>query len=122
MLFYTVGQSRIFLTMLYAGMCIGLYAMLDSMARRLFEAGRLLTFFMDLIFGAVIAVIIIFALTISADGELRLYSLMGALCGYILFSATLGNLLPRVFALLFKPFSSLIRLLSQSRLLRRLLR
>ncbi len=122
MLFYTVGQSRVFLTMLYAGMCIGLYAMLDNAARHLFEAGRLMAFFMDLLFGAAAACIVILALLISADGELRLYALMGALCGYILFTATLGRLLPRILSFLFKPLCCLAHALGRSRLMHRILK
>lgn len=95
MLFHTVGQSRIFLTMLYAGMGVGLYGALDSAARRLFGAGRILSLFMDLLFGAVAAAIVISALLRASDGELRLYSLMGVLCGYLIFAGTLQPLLVR---------------------------
>ena len=59
MLFYTVGQSRVFLTMLYAGLAIGLYLSLDGALRRLFEAGRWLHILMDLLFGTVLAGILI---------------------------------------------------------------
>ena len=120
MLFYTVGQSRIFLTMLYAGMCIGLYSTIDCAARKLFEAGRLMTFFMDILLGAAAVLILIPALLISSDGELRLYALMGALCGYLLFGATLGRVLPRIAEFLLRPLRRFLRALFRSRLLRRL--
>ena len=57
MLFYTVGQSRIFLVMLYAGLAVGLYAWLDSAARRLFEAGLFCRLIMDLLLGAAVLAI-----------------------------------------------------------------
>ncbi len=120
MLFYTVGQSRIFLTMLYAGMLVGMYASIDAAARRLFDAGRLMALLLDLLFGAVAAVIVIFALLIASDGELRLYALLGAVCGCILYMATLDRLLRRVFGY----FAGLLRrfahFTSRSRLLRRI--
>lgn len=97
MLFYTIGQSRIFLTMLYAGLAVGLYAGLDSAARRLFGAGRILSLMMDLMFGLVLAAIVLTALICAADGELRLYSLMGVLCGYLLCAGTLRPLLGFLF-------------------------
>lgn len=120
MLFYTVGQSRIFLTMLYAGLALGLYAGLDSAARRLFEPGRLFALVMDLIFGAVAAVITALALVIAADGELRLYSLMGVLCGYIICMSTAVPLLSRLAALLGRPARALVRWLHRRTFLKKL--
>ncbi len=93
MLFYTVGQSRIFLSMLYAGLAVGLYVSLDAAARRLFEAGRVMALAMDLLLGLMVALIVVCALVVAADGELRLYALMGVFCGYLLYQGTLGPLL-----------------------------
>ncbi len=120
MLFYTVGQSRIFLTMLYAGMLIGIYSTLDGAARRLFEAGRLLGVLLDLLFGTAAAAIVIFALLICADGELRLYSLLGTICGYILYMSTFDRLLKSIFKLIAKPVRRIFSGISRSRLMRRI--
>lgn len=107
MLFYTIGQSRIFLAMLYAGLIVGLYAVLDRLARRLFRAGRILSAVMDVLLGLVAAAIVLTALLSSSDGELRLYALMGALCGWLIFTATLAPLTEAL-------------LLSSARLIRRI--
>lgn len=122
MLFYTVGQSRIFLIMLYAGLAVGFYASLDSAARRLFEAGRLLSLFMDLLLGAAIAVITCIALMIASDGELRLYSLMGLLCGFLIYQGTIAPLLKRTAALLLIPLRALKRFLTRRTLIKKLLK
>lgn len=122
MLFYTVGQSRIFLTMLYAGLIAGAYVMLDNAMRQLFQAGRLLSLLMDLVMGLLLGCIVIFALLLSADGELRLYALLGAVCGFILFTATLGRLLPPLLCSLAKPIGLFFRALGRSRLIRRLMK
>ena len=95
MLFYTVGQSRIFLTMLYAGLAVGLYGSLDAAARRLFVPGRLLALAMDMVFGVIAAALTCLALTAAADGELRLYALMGVAAGYLIFRGTLAPLLSK---------------------------
>lgn len=102
MLFYTVGQSRIFLIMLYAGLAVGLYSTLDSALRRLFQAGWLLKLLMDLIFGLIMAGIVLTALVYAADGELRLYALMGVLCGYLIYAGTLAPLISRATGFLAK--------------------
>lgn len=122
MLFYTVGQSRIFLTMLYAGLALGLYAGLDSAARRLFMPGYLFSLAMDLTFGAVAAVITALALVIAADGELRLYSLMGVLCGYIICMSTAVPLLGRLAALLGRPVHALMGWMQQRTFIKKLLK
>ena len=122
MLFYTVGQSRIFLTMLYAGMIAGGYILIDRALRRLFEAGRLLGLMMDLVMGAVLGCIVILGLMIASDGELRLYSILGTVCGYILFMATFGQLIPRLCSALLKPICALLRILRRSRLIGHILK
>ena len=122
MLFYTVGQSRIFLCMLYAGLLIGLYLSADNALRRLFEAGRILSVCMDLLFGAAAAAVVILALIIAADGELRLYALMGALCGYLLYVATLEPVLIRLLRCLKRPVVLCIDFLSRSMLIKKFFR
>ena len=93
MLFYTVGQSRIFLTMLYSGLFAGVYVSIDGALRRLFEAGRMLASVMDLLMGTVLAFIVISGLLIASDGELRLYSLLGALCGFLIYRGSIHPVL-----------------------------
>lgn len=122
MLFYTVGQSRIFLTMLYAGLAIGFYVSIDSAARRLFGAGRLMALAMDLLLGIIIAVIACLALVIAADGELRLYSLLGILCGFLIYMGTLAPLLHRCTALALIPLRAAGGFLKRQTLIKKLLK
>ena len=122
MLFYTVGQSRIFLTMLYAGLAIGFYVSIDHAARRLFGAGRLMALSMDLLLGVVIAGVGCFALIIAADGELRLYSLLGMLCGFLIYTGTLAPLLHRFAALALLPLRAAARFLAKRTLIKKLLK
>lgn len=122
MLFYTVGQSRVFLAMLYAGLLIGLYASLDGAARRLFDAGRILALFMDLLLGLVAGLIVLAALLLAADGELRLYALLGVICGYLVYLGTLGPALRAILRHLFRPLRRLARWLSQRKIIQKVLR
>ena len=93
MLFYTVGQSAAFLLMLVCGLKIGLYYDAFRLLRRLFRPGFLMSLALDLLFGAATAGLLIDALLRALDGELRLYALMGALAGFLLYGATLSRLL-----------------------------
>ncbi len=85
MLFYTVGQSRVFLVMLVAGLGIGAWYSLLMLWRALMEAGPVLSLGLDLLFGAGAAVLVILGSLRASEGELRLYALLGALSGFFLF-------------------------------------
>lgn len=113
MLFYTAGQSRVFFVMMYAGIAIGLYLSVDQALRRLFQAGRFLSLVMDLAFGLAAAFTVICTLLFASGGELRLYALMGALCGYLLYAATLGPLLHCLARALTKPVHAVGRWLNR---------
>lgn len=122
MLFYTVGQSRIFLTMLYAGLAAGLYVSIDGAARRLFGAGWALEAFMDIILGIVLAGIACFALVAAAEGELRLYSLMGMLSGFLLYRGTLAPMMRRLALPARIPLRAACRFLMNRTLVKKLLK
>lgn len=81
MLFYTVGQSRVFLMMLYVGMGIGGWLCLLEGVRRVQEAGTVRSLWLDLLGGAGAAGMIIWGAMRVCDGELRAYALLGAVCG-----------------------------------------
>ena len=93
MLFYTVGQSAAFLLMLECGLQIGLVYDGFRLLRRLFRPGILMSLILDLLFGAGAAGLLIAALLRALDGELRLYALLGALAGFLLYGVTLSRLL-----------------------------
>lgn len=85
MLFYTVGQSRVFVMMLCVGLGIGAWYGLWEILRALQQAGTLLSLAMDMLFGAGAAALIIWGAMRVSYGELRPYALLGAVCGCVLF-------------------------------------
>ncbi len=93
MLFRTAGQSLAFLFMLSCGVKIGVCHDALRLLRRLFRPGAALSLALDLSFGAGAAALLIASLVRALDGELRLYALMGALAGFLLYGATLSRLL-----------------------------
>lgn len=85
MLFYTIGQIHVFLWMVGAGLAIGALYTLCAFLRRLLCAGFWLTLIIDALFGLCAAVILIVAALTADYGRLRLYELLGAALGAILF-------------------------------------
>lgn len=85
MLFSTIGQIHVFLWMVGAGLAVGALYALCALLRRLLCAGFWLTLTIDALFGLGAAVILILAALIASYGRLRLYELLGAALGAILF-------------------------------------
>ncbi len=93
MLFHTWGQSRAFLGMVYAGLLIG--ACYDALrfAARVLQAGKPLQTLLDAVFGLLLAAILIVSMAWTHFGEMRLYLILGAACGVVLYGCTLHPLL-----------------------------
>lgn len=88
MLFETIGQYRIFLWMLAAGMLIGAWYGLTAALRRLLRAGVLLGLLCDVGFGLGAAAIFCLALYTANYGTFRIYAALSAALGFAIF--TLG--------------------------------
>ena len=93
MLFYTVGQAQVFLSMWYVGMALGLWYGCCAWVRRRLEAGFVISAAVDLTFSAGTVLMIGAALWRANYLDLRLYALLGTLCGWLLYAVSLGPLL-----------------------------
>ncbi len=93
MMFETVGQSSIFLAMMYAGLCVGLLYDGLRMVRRLLAANALVTAFFDLLFWLAAAAVAAVALALRGEGALRFYSLAGCASGMVLYLLGISRVL-----------------------------
>ena len=91
MLFYTTGQSYVFLAALFAGLVIGAWYDILRIVRRILAAGMWISLAADIAFGLGAGLIAIVCLYVSGYGEVRLYSIMGMLCGCILYFAAVSR-------------------------------
>lgn len=85
MLFSTIGQIHVFLWMVGAGLAIGALYALCAAVRKLLCAGFWLSLLADAVFGLIAAAVLIIAALTADYGRLRLYELLGAALGAILF-------------------------------------
>ena len=84
MLFATIAQPLLFLWMMLSGMIAALwYALVDGV-RKLMQAGRLLSLFTDFVFALGLAAILTTFFLWGNYGQMRLFGLIGAACGYML--------------------------------------
>ena len=86
MLFATVGQGALFLWMMAAGAAVGLWYALLATLRRFIQAGFYLTLVCDLAFGIGSAVILIAFLVSGNYGRVRLFEIVAALLGALIFA------------------------------------
>ena len=86
MLFATIGQWKVFVAMMAAGLLIGLVYDLLAGARRLLRAGPLLSLCADVAFGLTAALVLGGALTFANYGQARLFAFLGAGAGATLYA------------------------------------
>ena len=86
MLFATIGQWKVFVAMMAAGLLVGLVYDLLAGARRLLRAGPLLSLCADLSFGLTAALVLGGALTFANYGQARLFAFLGAGAGAALYA------------------------------------
>ena len=122
MLFYTLGQSAAFLLMIPAGLTIGLIWDGLYLMRRLLEPGFILTLALDLGFSMTSAALFGLGLFRALYGEMRLYAVMGALCGFLIYTGTLSPLLRRLMSAGVRLLKRFIRALLRLKITKRLLR
>jgi len=122
MLFYTIGQSQIFLAMVYAGMSIGLFYDILRLIRYMLTAGRALSLALDLIFGVGSAILLIAFMMEANYAELRLYALLGAFCGLILYAFTISPVVIFMYRNAKKGLSHIGALLERSEILKKVLK
>ncbi len=86
MLFATIGQWKVLVAMMVAGLLVGLVYDLLAALRRLLRAGTLLSLCADLAFGLMSALVLGGALTFANYGQMRLFAFLGAGAGAALYA------------------------------------
>ena len=79
--------------MMYAGLMIGACYDALRLASHLMQPGMLLQALMDAVFSALVAVILIWAMLNTNYGEMRVFLILGAASGLVLFGFTIHPLL-----------------------------
>lgn len=118
MLFSTIGQLPVFLWMTGAGLLVGALYTLASSMRRLLCAGFWLTLIVDALFGLGAALILTAALVMGNYGQLRLYELLGAALGFILYVLGPDPLIRRGAAFLRRRLRHILVAISNFRLIK----
>ena len=122
MLFYTFGQPEAFLGMMYAGLAAGLLFDAAALIRKLLAAGVILTLVVDCLF-SVVCVVMLTAVWLHVNYlDFRLYALLGAASGGVLYALTARPLLKLVVV---RPLVFLLRRVKRiagSKILRKIFR
>lgn len=98
MLYETAFQHMEAPLMMLTGMIMAAAGLAFQLLRHLICAGRWLSLICDMFLGAVWSVIFLFGLTIANRGNLRLYHILSAAAGAMLFHAAIGVPLKKIAA------------------------
>ena len=90
---WEANQAQVFLAMVYAGLAMGVCYALLRLLRLLLRAGPVLTALFDLLFWLLAAALAACAAALCGAQSLRLYWLLGALCGAVLWAAGLRRMM-----------------------------
>ena len=97
-------QAAIFLAATASGLCIGVVYDLLKLLRRSFGAGNAAVAFTDILFW-IISAVFVFGINMAvADGETRVFQLVGAILGAIIFFSALSKPFEKLFSLLVSGF------------------
>ena len=122
MLYYTVGQWRIFVFLFAAGALCGLWHGLFLILSKIFRAGFFLRALLDFAAALGIAVLLTTALLIACDGEIRVFSLLAALLGFLAYRNTVARGLRRLGRWLKPRACALARAIAKNRALQKIFR
>lgn len=92
-MFEATRQGGVFLTMVYAGLLCGVLYDILRIARRVLCAGRMLSAVLDILFWIGAAGICAVALFHTIREPVRMYAMLGAACGMMLYLMGVSELL-----------------------------
>ena len=90
-MFETTRQGGVFLTMVYAGLLCGVAYDILRLVRRMTHAGRMASAAVDLLFWLLAGGVSAYTLFRISNEPVRLYALLGALCGMLLYLAGMSE-------------------------------
>lgn len=92
MIFSVSSQAYIFLYTVVCGMAIALVYDIFRILRKAVKTGSFATYIQDLLYWLIAAVIMLFTVYYSNDGELRVFLFVGAFLGVVLYSLLLSGI------------------------------
>lgn len=87
------SQAYVFLCSIIGGMAIALVYDFFRIFRKAVKTGSLVTYFQDLLYWIIAAVILFLTFFYSNDGELRVYLFIGAFLGVVLYSLLFSKII-----------------------------
>ena len=112
-MFETTRQGGVFLTMVYAGLLCGVAYDILRLIRRMTKAGRIASAVADLLFWLLTGGVCAYTLFRISHESVRLYALLGALCGMLLYLAGMSEAIYGVIRTIVHAVRTLVRRLKR---------
>lgn len=107
-MFSTSNQAYVFLFTVYAGFIIGFFYDCCRMVRKMIRAGVFVTGVLDLLFWSMIGTLSFLVILYVNDGNVRLYTILGFVIGWILYILTLSPFVMKALNWIYRALAAII--------------
>jgi len=109
MLYETLKQGVIFLSMLYFGLVGGVFYEIKSLCFSPLEKSTVLTIILDSVFFVILALLFFVAVQFTNYGEIRFFLLLSFFLGFFLERITIGSMLAKFFKVLYNKVVNVVK-------------
>lgn len=97
---YTFSQGQVFIIFLIVGLIIGIIFDFFRAVRKVFKTSDFVTYIEDIIFMAIIGILIVNNLILVNNGEIRFFIILAILFGTTLYFMTISRICLKMFQIL----------------------
>ena len=109
MLYETLKQGVIFLSMLYFGILGGVLYEIKQMVARPFYKNKIISIVLDIAFCVILCFLFLFSVHFTNYGEIRLFILFSFFLGFLIERISIGTMLAKFFSFLYNKLARLIK-------------
>ena len=99
---YTFSQGQIFTVFLIIGLCIGVIFDIFRALRKIFKTPDFATYIEDIIFMAIVGILIVNNLILVNNGEIRFYIILAIIFGMTFYFFTISRICLKIFQIFMK--------------------
>ena len=105
---YAFSQGQIFIVFLIIGICIGVIFDIFRAIRKVFNTSDFITYIEDIIFIAIVGILIVNNLILVNNGEIRFFIILALFFGTIFYFFTISRICIKIFQIILKLFKKIL--------------
>lgn len=105
---YAFSQGQIFIVFLIIGLCVGVIFDIFRAIRKVFDTSDFATYIEDIIFIAIVGVLIVNNLILVNNGEIRFFIILAIIFGTIFYFFTISRICVKIFEIFLNFFKKIL--------------